>query len=145
MKDSEIEEQYRKIIFVDWREESPFKTEGLPVDDAEKFSFGILHHSSFKDLAAYALNCLITPISNAAVERMFSLVTACKTKPRNRMQVTRLDSIVKIRSELLFSKICCKDFVPCAAMLQCFKSNTVYCSDDQSSGSDNVDDFQSFL
>jgi len=133
MKASQIEEQYRKIVFVDWRKEPPFKTEGLPVDDAEKFWFGILHHSSVKDLAAYALNCLITPISNAAVERIFSLVTACKTKPRNRMQVTMLDSIVRIRSVLLFSKICCKDFVPFAAMLRRFKSNTVYCYDDQSS------------
>jgi len=144
MKYSQIEEQYRKIVYVDWRVEPPFNTEGLPVD-AEKFWFVILHHSSFKDLAAYALNCLITPISNAAVERMFSLVTARKTKPRNRMQVPMLDSIARIRSELIFSKICCKDFVPSPAMLRCFKWNTVHCSDDQSSGSDNVDDFQSFL
>ena len=49
------------------------------------------------------------------------------------MQVTMLDSIVRIRSELLFSKLCCKDSAPFAAMLRRFKSNTVYCFDDQSS------------
>ena len=42
LKDSQIEEQYRKIIFVHWRE-IPFKTEGLSVDNAEKFCFGSLH------------------------------------------------------------------------------------------------------
>jgi hypothetical protein len=27
-----IEEQYRQIPFVDWKEEAPFKKDGLPVD-----------------------------------------------------------------------------------------------------------------
>ena len=40
---SKIEEQYRQIPFVDWKEEAPFKKGGLPVD-AERFWFGVLQH-----------------------------------------------------------------------------------------------------
>ena len=85
-----IEDQYRKIIHIDWREEPPFKNEGIPTD-SESFWIGLLQHKSFKDLAKYALNCLVTPTSNAVVERIFSLVSAVKTKARNQMQLKLLD------------------------------------------------------
>ena len=58
----------------------------------------------------YILSCLSVPISNANVERIFSLVLVVKTKARNSIQLQLLDSIVKIRSDLLFSGKCCKHF-----------------------------------
>ena len=69
-----------------------------------------MQHASFTELATYALDCLTTPISNAVVERIFSMVSGIKTKPRNRMELGLLDAIVRIRSELLLQEKHCKDF-----------------------------------
>jgi hypothetical protein len=44
----------------------------------------------------------MTPVSNAGVERIFSLVSSMKTKARNRMQLNLLDTIVRFMAELLF-------------------------------------------
>jgi hypothetical protein len=63
---NKIEERYRQTPFVDWQEEAPFKKYGFPVD-TEQFWIGILQHNSFKELATFALTCLITPVSNAVV------------------------------------------------------------------------------
>ena len=74
--------------------------------------------------------CLDTPVSNAVIERIFSLATATQTKTRNRMFLPRLDAIVRIRAELLLSKQCCRDFqVTAEIMLQNFKSDIVYQSE----------------
>lgn len=104
-----VEGQYRKIGFVNWRNEPVLKN-GIP-SDAESFWFGVLQNSSsFNDLALYALTCLTTPVSNAYVERLFSLVTAVKTKPRNRMQVSLLDAIIRVRATQILSGKCCQHF-----------------------------------
>ena len=129
-----IEEQYRKLICVDWAKEPVFKATGIP-DDAEEFWMGVLRHDVFADLANYALTCLITPISNATVERVFSLVTAVKTKPRNRMQVMMLDAIVRIRTEMILMGKCCVGFKIKPLMLQNLDSETVYAT-----GSTNDDE-----
>jgi hypothetical protein len=47
---SKIEEQYRQMSFVDWKEEAPFKYDGLSVDN-EQIWIGVLKHKAFKDLA----------------------------------------------------------------------------------------------
>ena len=121
-----IEEQYRKLPFIDWREEKQFKENGIP-QDTEQFWKGIMQHPQFKELAIFALTCLITPISNAVVERMFSLLTCIKTKARNRLQLALLEAIIRIRAELLVSNKCCNDFVPSANMLKRFKAEILYC------------------
>jgi len=51
---SKIEEQYRQMPFVNWKEEAPFKKDGLPVD-TEQFWIGVLQHKAFKELATFAL------------------------------------------------------------------------------------------
>jgi hypothetical protein len=63
---SKIEEQYRQMRFVDWKEEAPFKKDVFPVD-TEQFWIGVLSHQAFKKLATFALTCLITSVSNAVV------------------------------------------------------------------------------
>ena len=40
----------------------------------------VRQHQAFKELAIFALTCLITPISNAVVEGIFSLASSVKTK-----------------------------------------------------------------
>jgi hypothetical protein len=126
-----IESQYRKINLVQWCEEDVFKANGIPTETLQ-FWQGVLQHRSFQELSMYALTCFITPASNAIVERVFSLVTAIKTKPRNRTQTKLLDSIVRIRSYLLDNKICCKDFKCTPQMLSLHNSRTLYISDEQS-------------
>ena len=52
-----IDEQYRKIIFIDWKEEASFKAHGIP-HDSKVCRTGMLHHDSYKELAVYALENL---------------------------------------------------------------------------------------
>ena len=120
-----LKDQYRKLPFVDWKEEECFKEGGIP-SDTEQFWVGVSHHKSFKELSAYSLTCLTTPVSNAVVERMFSLVTSVKTKARNRMQLGLLDAIIRIRANLLLTNKCCKDFTVTPQMLSNMKSDIIY-------------------
>ena len=83
-------------------------------------------HKSFEDHAKYALNCLVQPTSNLVIERIFSLVSAVKTKARNQMQLKLLDSIIRISAKLLLSNKCCKDFTPSTAILENLTSDKVY-------------------
>ncbi|KAK3798524.1 hypothetical protein RRG08_001286 [Elysia crispata] len=64
---SGIEEQYRRIHLVDWTLEPAFKNAALPTD-AELFWMGVKQPQGFKELADYALTCLVTPTSNASIE-----------------------------------------------------------------------------
>ena len=122
--DSELlEEQYRKIVFVNWTEEAH---KDCISGTSEEFWLAVYKKPNFKDLAQFVLTCLSVPVSNATVERIFSLVTAVKTKARNSMQLQTLDSIIRIRSELLLNGKCCKDFVPSQRMLNNYTSDRVY-------------------
>ena len=133
------------MLFVDWKEEAPFKKDGLPTD-TEQFWVGVLQHSSFKQLATFALTCLTTPVSNAVVERIFSLVSSVKTKARNRMQIKLLDAIVRIRTEMILLNKCCKDFTASPEMIQNFTLDKVYAADSAtSSGEDNDMDLELFM
>eukprot|EP00112_Aurelia_sp_Birch-Aquarium-sp1_P021637 Seg5878.3 transcript_id=Seg5878.3/GoldUCD/mRNA.D3Y31 product="hypothetical protein" protein_id=Seg5878.3/GoldUCD/D3Y31 len=83
-KSDQIEEHSRKIIPISWEEE-PVLNGALP-GDTVKFWSGIYHFQNglgenpFQELANYAFTCLTNPVSNAVVERIFSQVTAVKTK-----------------------------------------------------------------
>ena len=84
---SETEEQYRKILLQPWSEEDVFQ-EKVP-EGAVDFWVGVYDFKdctgiyAYRQLAAYALACLSTPVSNAFVERVFSYVNAIKTERRN--------------------------------------------------------------
>ena len=90
------EDQYQKFTLVDWKNEKNFKAEGT-----KKFWVSILQHPFVKDLAQCVFTCLVTPVSSAVVERIVSLLTAVKTKPRNRMKTEILGSIITIRTDML--------------------------------------------
>ena len=132
---SGVEEQYRKILHVDWREEPVF--EGEIPQDTVKFWVGVHEKRAadgfpFTELAQYALWCLATPVSNAVVERVFSHVTAVKTKIRNRMALRTLDAVVRIRTHFRARGECCNGFRPTRRMLELFRSDNMYgsCADD---------------
>lgn len=54
----------------------------------------------FKELALFALKVLTVPISNAVVERLFSVMSCVKTKLRNRLQLLMLDALLRVRVHL---------------------------------------------
>ena len=89
----------------------------IPVD-TEQFWIGVLLHKAFKELTTFALTCLITSVSNAVVERIFSVVSSVTMKARNRLQLNLLNAIVRVRAELLLSSICCIDFTASPGMLK---------------------------
>ena len=122
---STIDEQYRKIKFIDWAKEMK---EGIPQDSSKFWAAVFLYKNAlgerpFKELASYALSCLTTPTSNAVVERIFSYVTAVKTKPRNKMSPVMLEAIVRIKTNLHFENKCCKDLRVIPRMLELFNSS----------------------
>ena len=108
-KANEIEEQYRKFVHHDWREDSSFN--GTIPNTAAAFWSRVaeaknsLRDKPFKELTTYALNCLTTPVSNAVVERTFSLLASIKTKQRNRMKLELLNAIIRIRSNSSLGRI----------------------------------------
>ena len=67
--------------------------------------FGLLffslpaHSSKFSNILNIIELLLITPVSNAIVERMFSTMARMKPKLRNRMSRDKLDSLLRISEE----------------------------------------------
>ena len=126
----------------DWHEESVFN--GCVPDDTVKFWYGIdrfknaLNQNPFQDLANYALACLTHPVSNAAVERTFSEVTAIKTESRNRMGLELLKALVMIRNGFHLSGKCCRNLIVTKRMLELFNAAQMY-DDSKSSSNDNQD------
>ena len=139
-----IEEQYRKIIFRDWKEEASFN--GTVPDDAVQFWCGISqfrnthNQNPFQDLAKYALACLTNPVRYAVVERTFSEVTAIKTKTRNRMGLELLSALVRIRSEFQMSGGCCRNLTVTKRMLELFNSEQMYNDSAKTALTDNEDE-----
>ena len=105
------EEQYRKILHREWREEPVFN--GTIPEDTARFWSGIFQFQNslgqrpFQELATYALNCITSPVGNTVVERIFSLVTSVKCKERNRLGLEVPNALVRIHSTLYFSEKCC--------------------------------------
>lgn len=130
---SAIEEQYRRIYLVDWTVEPAFKNAAIPTD-AELFWKGVKQTQGFKELADYALTCLVTPTSNASIERIFSLVTSTKTKFRNRMSPSTLDAIIRIKTHLFLKDHCCVDFRATDRMFQLCTTDIMYPTKETSSG-----------
>lgn len=62
-------------------------------------------------------------MSNAALERIFSHVSAVKTKARNRMKLKLLESVLRIRPTLIMSGKCCKDLVITDNMFERFTAD----------------------
>ncbi|KAG0414406.1 hypothetical protein HPB47_008440 [Ixodes persulcatus] len=66
------------------------------------------------------------PLSNADVERVFSLMNVVKSRYRNRMKNPMLSGILHLRYGLKFRGVCCRDFQLTAKMLQLFNSKNMY-------------------
>ncbi|KAE8739257.1 hypothetical protein FOCC_FOCC015241 [Frankliniella occidentalis] len=80
----------------------------------------------FGDLARYALSALTLPLSNAVVERLFSVMALVKDKIRNKLGLEMLESILRIRTHLHAHGKCCEEFVPTDDMIKNFNSKVMY-------------------
>lgn len=65
----------------------------------------------FKERAKFSIRCL-SSLSNAVVERIFSVMGTIKTKIRNRMQLPMLIAIIRIRNFMNVTGMCCNNFQP---------------------------------
>ncbi len=98
-----IENQYRKISHIDWAETSLISDSSIPKNSLEFWNavqaYCLFDNSyPFQELANYYLICLLLPISNAFVERVFSQVTYVKNKQHNSMP---MDSVIQIKNYLM--------------------------------------------
>lgn len=59
----------------------------------------------FKELSEFALRFLSLPISNAVVERIFSIMNTTKTKIRNRMGQRMLVALIRIKTHNSVKKV----------------------------------------
>ena len=84
------------------------------------------NEQGYKALAEYALACLTTPVSNAFVERVFSLVKSVKTKARNRMKLPILTALLRLKTTLQANAGCCRDFRCSKTMLDRLKATDLY-------------------
>ncbi|KAH0555273.1 hypothetical protein KQX54_016681 [Cotesia glomerata] len=87
-------------------------------------------NQSFKELASFAIRALSLPISNADVERVFSVISIVKTKLRNRMLLPMLVALIRIRIHMSVHGHCCKNYTPTEYMLQLFTSKIYESSED---------------
>lgn len=93
----------------------------------------------FKELSNFALRVLTLPVSNAVVERVFSVMNTTKTKLRNRMSMDMLVALIRIKIHCRVKKMCCINFKPTKEMLNLF-NNSMYDYDRQTETVASVDD-----
>lgn len=109
-----VEEQYRSIIHVNWKEEM-FDGNNIPDDPVQFFGKIRLYEGMegellYAELADYVLNCHSLPLSNCYVERIFSMMGFIKTKWRNKTSLDMLDSLLRVKA-----RFACRD-IPCQEM-----------------------------
>lgn len=121
----EIDSQFRSISNVSWSAKYDEKV----LYDYDQFWCKVYNYATTKDdqtftpyrqLEEFALKVRTMPISNAVVERVFSIMNAVKSKLRNRMSLPMLDAISRIRMYFYSRKICCTSFVPSQGMYNRF-------------------------
>ncbi|KAL7295755.1 hypothetical protein TKK_0011098 [Trichogramma kaykai] len=87
----------------------------------------------YRELALFVFNALCLPSSNAVVEWVFSLMNATKTKVRNKMMLTLLNAILRLKVHLYSRNVCCKQFSITENMLKDFVSSNVYATASENS------------
>ena len=76
----------------------------------------------FPSISRLASILLCLPVSNATVERVFSIMTAVKTKLRNKLAVPMVEAIITIRSGLKRRGETCSNFKILPGMMERFNS-----------------------
>ncbi|KAE8738355.1 hypothetical protein FOCC_FOCC016169 [Frankliniella occidentalis] len=98
----------------------------------------------FPDLARFVLAALSLPLSNAVVERLFSVLGIVKCKLRNKLSTEMLDALLRIRTHFHARGMCCNQFQPTDEMVANFNSKRMYASsqrrDPSQAGPSNAED-----
>ena len=95
-----IEQQWDNISYVKWDKDV------VKSKDPEKFWKLVSQYEDasgenpFKDLVAFVKKLLSLPLSNAEVERVFSILALVKDKKRNRMKLPLTNALIRIRFSL---------------------------------------------
>lgn len=77
-------------------------------------------YKRFKNIAKFAIALLTVPISNASVERAFSIYSVFKNKLRNKLSLELLQSLMMVRFSIQRNFSSCVNFTPCPDMLKMF-------------------------
>lgn len=77
----------------------------------------------FENVSKFGLAFVTIPISNASVERTFSIYNIVKNKLRNRLSIEMLQSMIMVRFTLQRNGGSCKTFQPTTKMLKLFSVN----------------------
>ncbi|KAK3932367.1 Zinc finger MYM-type protein 1 [Frankliniella fusca] len=80
----------------------------------------------FKDIAFCVLTLMTLPLSNAFVERVFSVMSIVKSKLRNKVSTKMLSAILFLRLHLQAHGKCCTTMDVTEGMLRRFNSRTMY-------------------
>lgn len=121
-----IESQWKSIHLQKWQNNTS-STEFWCEVRAYK---DIIGQNPFEDLADFVISLLILPISNAEVERLFSLMNNIKTKKRNALQVEMLNSILMVQDCMRRENCCCynkeipKEIVKKIGTMESYKLNS---------------------
>lgn len=76
----------------------------------------------FENVSKFGLALITVPISNASVERAFSIYSIVKNKLRNRLSIEMLQSIMMVRFSLQRNGGSCITFNPSKKMLSLFNA-----------------------
>lgn len=137
--------QWEKLCFFDW---NAYYKGDVPTNilvfwpDVYKYT-DACGRFIFRELAEVVLKILTIPTSNAVVERTFSALTLIKSRIRNKLKTSMLQSLLRIRIYFQVHEKCCKTFQPSKEMIDHFKSNFMYRSETETSNcvnSDNEED-----
>ncbi|KAK7871547.1 hypothetical protein R5R35_010347 [Gryllus longicercus] len=123
-----LEAQWRSLGTLTLKDINPEFSDGMEIDSVKFWGnvrqlSNAIGETPYEQLADFCLKALTLPVSNAVVERVFSIMNAVKTRARNKMQLEILQCIIRIRVHLKeVLKSCCIDFQPSHDMLMRFTS-----------------------
>lgn len=141
-----IDSQWRNLINIDWKDY--FESE-IPDDPAKFWIFLRFFKNAsgdfiFEELSMIAIKLLSLPLSNAVVERVFSVMNLAKTKIKNRMKLEMLEALLLIRIYFSNNNICCcRNFLITKTMYDLF-NYSIYDTKENTEGTD-IGDFEEVL
>lgn len=145
-KIDDIDSQWRNLINIDWKNYFNGK---VPNDPATFWNFLRFFKNAsgefiFKELSMIAIKLLSLPLSNAVVERVFSIMNLAKTKIKNRMKLETLEALLLIRIYFSNNNICCcRNFLITKTMYDLF-NYSIYDNTKENTDTEEISDIDEF-
>ena len=94
LKTPAVQKLYNQITLINWPEELTetqlSSTEEL-WNAVRSYKYG-----KFVQLSDYVIHCMLLPVSNADIERVFSIAGSIKVKSRNKTLITTPDAFLRL-------------------------------------------------